>query len=368
MSKTPAKEADCHSARSRRVPAEWERQSAVWMTWPCKPDWWASAREESLESFARLAAVISRYEKVKINCAEPSKNCAAGYSDSRDAAIRIGEAGGNIANVEFYDIPTNDVWCRDSGAVFALSCDNALLALDFKYNSWGGKFPPWELDDALAAKMAKAASAETVDCRKIVCEGGALEFDGEGALLTTECVILNKNRNPNISKAEAEFFLKEACGVSNVIWLRDGLLGDDTDGHIDNLARFTPSGKILAATCEPSNASHANLRENLEILKNTANSQGHPYEILELPVPSEPIIAKGYNGEDRILPASYANYLIVNGAVIMPAYMQKSDAIAAEILQGAFHGREIVPVDCRVFLMEGGAIHCLTQQEPASDK
>ena len=309
------------STNSPRVPAEWEPQDAVWMTWPSGGKWWPEAQDAALNSFAKLASAISQFITVRINCEK------AGMPDAR---ARIEAAGGVEKNISFNICETDDVWCRDSGAVFALSCDNALLALDFKYNSWGGKFPPWELDDALAAKMAKAASAETVDCRKIVCEGGALEFDGEGALLTTECVILNKNRNPNISKAEAEFFLKEACGVSNVIWLRDGLFGDDTDGHIDNLARFTPSGKILAATCEPSNASHANLRENLEILKNTANSQGHPYEILELPVPSEPIIAKGYNGEDRILPASYANYLIVNGAVIMPAYMQKSDAIAAE--------------------------------------
>ena len=149
-----------------RIPAEWEEQSAVWITWPCMPGWWANAREESLESFARLAAIISRYETVKINCPAKSPKACRGYSGPEDAKRRIEKALGNLSNIEFYDIPTNDVWCRDSGAIFALQRNSKLCALDFKYNSWGGKFPPWDLDDALASKMALAAGAEIINCRK----------------------------------------------------------------------------------------------------------------------------------------------------------------------------------------------------------
>ena len=348
-----------------RIPAEWEEQSAVWITWPCMPGWWANAREESLESFARLAAVISRYETVKINCQAKSPKACRGYSGPEDAKRRIEKALGNLSNIEFYDIPTNDVWCRDSGAIFALQRNSKLCALDFKYNSWGGKLPPWDLDDALASKMALAAGAEIINCRKMVCEGGALEFDGKGWLLTTECVVLNSNRNSGFTKAQAEEYLMQSCGIDRIIWLKDGLCGDDTDGHIDNLARFTPCGKILAASCDQSNASYANLQRNLDILKNAACESGKRYEIVELPVPKEPVIAKGYDGKDRILPASYANYLVVNNAVIMPSYSQMSDKFAEEILRSSFPGREIVAIDCRIFLMEGGAVHCLTQQEPA---
>lgn len=339
----------------RYVPAEWVKQDAVWVTWPCSDQWWKNSRAESLSAFANLTAAISRFEKVRVNCA----------ADKTEFARKILRENGrcDFANVEFYPHETNDVWCRDSGAIFRVG-GGVLDALDFKYNAWGEKFPPWDLDDALASKMASAAGVKS-ERVPLTCEGGALEFDGCGTLLTTDCVVLNKNRNPHIDRRAAEKIFAEYCGAEKTVWLSDGLFNDDTDGHIDNLARFAPEGKILAAVCEKSNPSYGQLSANLEILKNASDAEGKRFDVVELPVPSEPIFCKYYDGSERRLPASYANYLVVNGAVLVPTYNLGSDFAAMEIIGGCFGGREIVGVDSRVFLLEGGAVHCLTQQQPS---
>jgi len=337
-----------------RVPAEWETQEAVWITWP-SASWWKDSQSEALSAFAELAAQISRFEKVRINCPAARNAEVLKAVGARTAA--------ELENVELFDHLTNDAWCRDSGAIFFCAENGKLAALDLKYNAWGGKFPPWDLDDALAAKMARAVGAERVDGRELTCEGGGLEFDGEGSMMTTECVVLNPTRN-EISKEAAEKFFFEKLGVRKVIWLTDGLFNDDTDGHIDNLARFAPEGKILAAVCGEDNPSYAQLCENLEVLKSARGADGRRFGIIPLPLPEEPVFSKYYDGSLRRLPASYNNFLPVNGAVLMPAYIQKSDDFAAEILRTAFPKREIVKIDSRTFLKEGGAVHCLTQQQP----
>ena len=338
-----------------RIPAEWEEQEAVWMTWPSQ-EWWKGARNEAIDAFAKLAAAISRFEKLNINCV-PEEESAIMHC--------IGKTpGAEAKRIKLYSHPTNDAWCRDSGCLFRLSPSGLLQALDFSYNAWGGKFPPWDLDDALAEKMAEAAGAELIDARELTLEGGALEFDGAGTLLTTECATLTKSRNPGLSKSGAEALFEKYFGVRNVIWLPEGLANDDTDGHIDNIARFAPGGKILAAVCDDSNPSSSILKRNLEILASSRDSGGRKFDIIELPLPQEPIYATYYDGEERRLPASYANYLLVNGGLIMPSYGGDSDRIAAERLSCAFPGRSIVMVDSRIFLREGGAVHCLTQHQP----
>lgn len=346
------------------VPAEWQSQSAVWMTWNSMSRWWKGVESESFEAFALLAATMSRYECVKINC-DPK---AADF-----AKKLILKKGALEENIKIFPNASDDVWCRDSGAIFAFKSDEKsetkkLCAIDFKYNSWGGKFHPWDKDDALASKMALCADAEQVRVENFICEGGALEFDGKGTLLTTECVMLNPNRNPNFTKNEIEKLFLELCGIEKILWLKDGLEGDDTDGHIDNIARFTPNGKILAATCKKDNLSYKNLSENFEALKNFKSASGEPYDVIPLPLPDEAVNAKA-EGSSRVLPASYANYLLLNNAVILPQFGQtKSDARAAEIIASEFPDRKIELFDCRIFLEEGGAVHCLTQQEPIFEK
>ncbi len=339
-----------------RVPAEWSPQESVWMTWPGGGQWWKGFDREAESAFANLASAVSRFEKVRINCA-PGRIGAV-------SKILRAASGCDFSNVEFFPNETNDVWCRDSGAVFRTG-EGRLDALDFRYNAWGGKFPPWDLDDALAGKMAENAGVEPIRV-PIVCEGGAIEFDGNGTLLTTESVVLNPNRNPSLCRSEAERIFAEYCGVEKTIWLPGGLYNDDTDGHIDNIARFAPGGRLIVSVCGEGNPSCGALSRNLSLLKNASGAGGGRFEIVELPLPEEPIFAKYYDGSNRLLPASYANYLVLNGAVLVPTYSMKSDERALGILKECFSGREVVGVDSRVFLMEGGAVHCLTQQQPAA--
>lgn len=339
-----------------KVPAEWSEQSAVWITWPSQERWWSSCRLEALEAFAGLASKIAEYETVKINC--PPEG-------AREAEKFLIKAGCAMENVIFLPHETDDVWCRDCGAIFRLA-GGKLEAVDFKYNAWGGKFEPFDRDDALAAKMAAACGIDDIRIN-FTCEGGAVETDGNGTLMTTKSVALNPNRNPGISQSEAEEILTQAYGARRVLWLDDGLFNDDTDGHIDNAARFAPGGKIVASVCPPDNPSHESLKRNLQALKRASGADGVAYEVLELPLPDEPLFKTGAGGVREILPAGYANWLVVNGAVLMPSFGQpKSDARAREIIGSAFAGRKIEMIDSRIFLLEGGAVHCLTQQQPAA--
>ncbi len=330
------------------IPAEWQRQSALWLTWPSMSGWWrAKSADDIASAFASLAALISNFELVRINCPLNAQNAAK---------VFLQKAKANFKNIEFFDNLSDDVWCRDSGAIFRINNAN-LEALDFKYNAWGGKFPPWDNDDKLASKMAASAGVNSIRIDEMICEGGALEFDGKGLMMTTDCVVLNPSRNPKLSRLEAENIFKKYCGVSKVIWLKDGLFNDDTDGHIDNIARFTPNGEVLAAFCNNDNPSYTSLNENLQVLKNEITA-----DIVKLPVPDD-FVKHSQSG--KILPASYANYLVINDAVIVPSYAQKySDDRAKSIISDFFKGREIVNMDCRLFIEEGGAVHCLTQQQP----
>jgi agmatine deiminase len=331
-----------------RMPAEWEPQEAVWLSWPLNPNTWPDCISSVEKSYAFFAAQISRFEKVRLNCVAAQQE--------RVRAI-LSEAGVLESNLELFDLPTNDAWCRDHGPVFVKNDETGEVAIaDWKYNAWGGKFPPWDLDNAVPAKIAEA-----LELRRFAIpffgEGGGIEVNGEGLLLTTESVFLNPNRNSGITKAEMESIFRAALGVTDICWLKSGMEGDDTDGHIDTLTRFfKPNAVLTMMEPDVNNPNHAPLQRNYDDLK------AYGLEVVALPSP-KPICPEGWREE--VLPASYANYLIINGAVLVPTYRQpETDNQALKIIEDCHPDREIIAVDCYDILLEGGALHCLSQQQP----
>lgn len=331
-----------------RMPAEWEPQEAVWLSWPLNPDTWPDRIESVEKTYAFFAAQISRFQRVRINCIKSEQPRVLELLRAADVVIQ---------NLELFDIATNDAWCRDHGPVFIKNDATGEVAMaDFKYNAWGGKFPPWDLDDAVPSKISAELKMRRFPV-SLFGEGGGLEVNGTGVLLTTESVCLNANRNPDQSKEEIENVLCEALGVTKVCWLKSGMEGDDTDGHIDTLTRFfKPNGVLTMTEPDVANPNHAPLQRNVDDLK------AFGFEVIPLPSP-KPIRPEGWREE--VLPASYANYLIINGAVLVPTYRQpETDQEALKIIAACHPGREIIPIDCYDILLEGGALHCLSQQQP----
>ncbi len=335
-----------------RMPAEWEPQEAVWLSWPHNLETWPRRFRPIPGVFARIAAEISRREKVRINAARPLQ---------ARARRLIERAGADMARVEFFDHPTNDCWCRDHGPIFVKNDRTGEVALtDWDYNAWGGKYPPYDLDNLVPPRIGRALGLRRFE-KKMVLEGGSIDVNGEGLLLTTEACLLNKNRNPRLSRAEIERALRDYLGVTAVLWLGDGILGDDTDGHIDDLSRFfAPDGIVTAVEPNRRDPNHRILEENLERLRGLRTPKGGRFRIAALPMP-----APRANDGQR-MPLSYANFLVINGAVLMPAFRQpRRDAAAAEVLAGCFPGREVVPIDCLDLVWGLGTLHCISQQQPA---
>ena len=257
-------------------------------------------------------------------------------------------------------MPTNDAWCRDHGPVCLVNRAAGTRLLDhFRYNAWGGKFPPWDLDAAVPEHAAALLGYER-NAVPMVCEGGALESNGAGLLMTTESVMLNPNRNPSMSRAQIGDTLMKSLGMDEILWLKGGLFCDDTDGHIDTLARFVNSNTVLACVAPEGSKNAPMLNENLRRLREYRTRLGRPLDVFPLPLPDPVAPPDGWREET--LPASYANYLLVNGAVLAPSYRQpRNDARAAAIIGEAFPGREVVQIDCADIILEGGALHCLSQ-------
>ncbi len=334
------------------LPPEWAPQAAVWLSWPSNPALWPGRQEAIPSFFAGFAAAISQFEPVRINAA---------LERHADIFALAKKAGARMERVELFDHSTDDVWCRDHGPLFLKSIETGeVVVSDWVFNAWGGKFEPCDKDDATPRRIAHSLGMRCVSHEEIL-EGGAVEVNGARQLLTTESVMLNPNRKLPKDKADIEHILKDGLGVDEIFWLGEGLDGDDTDGHIDNLARFVSDDTILAATAEPSSPSYAALRDNWERLEKLRTKEGKPFNLIALPLPPEPVIAPA---DGRVLPASYVNYLLVNGGVLMPFYGQAADAAAKAILEKAFPGLRVVGLDCRDVLIEGGALHCLSQQQP----
>ncbi len=333
------------------MPAEWEPQEAVWMSWPVDPRLWPGRLEAIQGILANLAAALARHINVRIN-ADPAHH----------AGIRraLKSSRADTLAIELFPHPTNDVWCRDHGPTFVRHRDTGEIALvDWTFNAWGEKFEPHNLDNEVPQRIAESLGLRRFPVN-FTFEGGGLEADGEGRILTTESVALNPNRNPGIMRSQADEILRQSLGADEIIWLPSGLEGDDTDGHIDTLTRFTAPGTLLTAV-EPnrSDPNHAILEQNKQLLIDAG------LEVIDLPQPP-PIPAPSGWRESR-LPGTYANFLITNGAVLAPVYgFRKEDDHALGILRQAFPGHKVTPFDCREILLEGGAIHCLTQQQPAA--
>ncbi|MEM1085394.1 MAG: agmatine deiminase family protein [Verrucomicrobiota bacterium] len=337
------------------MPPEWAPQEAVWLSWPVEDPrhWGGGKRALILERFAELATTISRFETVRINAAEESH-----------AEIRKLCSAAAPEHLELFDHDHNDVWCRDHGPIFVRNDASGEVAItDWKFNAWGGKFPPWDADDSIPRQIAESLGMRRFEAPMIL-EGGAIELNGNGQLLTTEAVLLNPNRNSELGRAEIEAILKGFLGVREILWLERGIKGDDTDGHIDDLARFVSDSVIVAASEKDERSpNYQPLRDNFQRLRQFQTPDGRPFELVELPMP-EACEIPGWRLP--VLPASYANFLIVNGGVLVPTFRQpKNDDRALGILGELFPDRKLVGIDSLDLIEEGGALHCLSQQQPA---
>lgn len=332
------------------MPAEWEKQSATWLSWPSNEKLWPGHYHLVPAKFAEFAAAISKFQPVKINASGKLK---------AEAEKLLKEARADLSVIELVDIATDDVWCRDHGPIFVKNDQTGELAItDWEFHGWGGKFEA-SLDNQVPQKIAKHIGLKCFSFA-FELEGGGIEVTGDGRLLTTEAVQNNPNRAEGRNDAEFHHAIKEGLSIDEILWIGEGLDNDDTDGHIDNLARFISPQSIIAVTEQNSSSPNFHrLQKNLDRLGQMKTKAGSKFDVIALPLP-EPIHLAG-----RDLPPSHANFLIVNDGVLVPLYGQKSDDVAMGILQDCFPKHKMVGIDCRVLLIEGGALHCLSQQQPA---
>ena len=337
-----------------RLLPEWAPQSGVMLTWPRSDGDWSPDYASVERCHTQLAKEISLREQVVIVCMD----------DGHAERIRqlVKNAGGRPERLHLFPFPSNDAWARDHGPISVLK-DGRPVLLDFIFNGWGSKYPH-EQDNQLTLKLhARGAFGNApVESIRLVMEGGSIEVDGEGTLLTTESCLLNPNRNPDLKRAQIESQLQNYLGVDRILWLKHGAIdGDDTDGHIDTLARFCDAQTIAYQACDDQDDPHYQTLKAMEAeLQALRRKNGEAYRLVPLPWP-----AAIHDDSGRRLPATYANFLIVNGAVLVPTYNDAADAGALKALAGAFLGRSIVPVMCRPLIYQYGSLHCVTMQLPA---
>lgn len=333
------------------MPAEWEPHGATWLSWPHNRSTWPGCFAQVEPAMADVVAALAESEDVYINVLGPEhEQHVRGLLRDRAPPERL----------RYFRVPTNDAWIRDHGAIFVCgpSSETPLIALDFEYNAWGGKYPPYDSDRDVACCMAEALGVPRF-ASTAVLEGGSVDVNGAGTLITTEQCLLNPNRNPTLSRADIEGLLRECFGVDRIIWLGEGIDGDDTDGHVDDLTRFVARDTVVTVVernaADPNFAPLTANRRRLEALEHSGDAA---LGVVELPMP-EP----QYNRGER-LPASYANFYVANACVLMPAFACAADDAAREVLETCFPGRRIVGIDCRTLVAGLGALHCLTQQVP----
>ena len=335
---------------NRRLPAEWEEQDGVLLAWPHKDSDWHPVLHKVEPVFIEIAKQISLFERVLIIA--PDRNMVEN---------KLRPAGASMDQVTVYEIDSNDTWTRDFGPITVLEGEKPLL-LDFFFNGWGLKFAA-DQDNQATRRLhqAGAFSATPLESVGLVLEGGSIESDGHGTLLTTEECLLGPNRNPHLSKKEIETALCKTLGSTNVLWLGSGFLsGDDTDSHIDTLARLCPEDTLLYVACPDEQDLHFSaLRQMASELESFRTRDGNPYRLIPLPWPSP-----SHDEEGQRLPATYANFLIINGAVLVPTYQDNNDAAAIAAIGEAFPGRTIIGIDCLPLIEQHGSLHCLTMQIP----
>jgi agmatine deiminase len=346
-----------HPADHFKMPAEWEPHTAVWLSWPVRdPRHWGGAKSTVIEQkFAEIAAAISHSETVRIN---------ANPGDEQRIASLCNAAGADPSHLEIFTHPHNDVWCRDHGPIFVKNqATGEIRATDWEFNAWGGKFPPWDLDNKIPGAIASSLGMPAIR-GGMVLEGGAIEVNNRSQLLTTEAVLLNPNRNPALDRAAIEARLRETLGASEIIWLSRGIEGDDTDGHIDDLARFTSDDIIIAChEADRSSPNHSVLDDNLGRLRDFRDATGRAFDVATIHLP-EACEVPGWRLP--VLPASYVNFLILNHTVLVPTFRQhRNDQRALDIIREHFPDRSIHGIDCLDLVEEGGTLHCISQQQPA---
>jgi agmatine deiminase len=338
-----------------RFPAEFAPHEATWLSWPHKEASWPGKIQAIYPVYAEFASRLAESEKVRINVADEAMK--------QQAVQHLQNAGAPLGRIEFFFHPTNDAWCRDHGPAFVVNPDapagQKKAVVDWNYNAWGGKYPPHDLDDVIPTRIAEHFRLPVFH-PGIVMEGGAVDFNGRGAVLTTTSCLLNPNRNPHLQQRQIEEYLIDFYGVEQIIWLGDGIVGDDTDGHIDDLTRFVNEDTVVTVVEENrADENYTALRENLETLKKVRLLNGRPLNIVELPMPS-PVVY-----ENTRLPASYANFYIANQYVVVPTFRDANDSRALQLLQDCFPGRQVIGLDSVDIIWGLGSFHCLSQQEPA---
>lgn len=343
-------------------PAEFELQTALWLSWPHKEESWPGKLHTIYNPYAEFILRVASHQKVCINVADSAmEEFALNAIVNSVYAKSIFNLTELLANVKFYHHPTNDAWCRDHGPAFLVNRDRReKVIVDWGYNAWGDKYPPYDLDDVIPTKIGEALGMPVFH-PGIVMEGGSVEFNGKGTLMTTKACLLNENRNPHLNQSQIEQYLVHYYGVDHILWLGDGIVGDDTDGHIDDITRFVNEDTVVTVVEEnKSDENYGLLQENLSLLKGMRLETGKQVNIIELPMP-KPVIY-----EDQRLPASYANFYISNNNVIVPTFRDAvNDDKALTILQEVFKTREVVGIDSTDLIWGLGSFHCLSQQEPA---
>ncbi|KAF0219235.1 MAG: agmatine [Geobacteraceae bacterium] len=334
----------------RRLPAEWEEQDGVLLAWPHEESDWHPVLDLVEPVFIEIARLISMFEQTVIVA-----------PDDREVKQKLEQAGANMSNVRLYRIETNDTWARDFGPITVLENGSPGI-LDFGFNGWGLKFAA-NLDNLITSRLHRAGAFNGTPLTTVglILEGGSIESDGAGTILTTAECLLSPNRNPHMSRKELEAALAELLGADRLLWLENGFLaGDDTDSHVDTLARLAPNDTIVYVTCDDPADEHYQALKAMEAeLEGFRTRDGRPFRLIPLPWP-EP----KHDGEGERLPATYANFLVINNAVLVPTYRDKNDNSALEAIKEAFPGRSIIGVDSLPLILQHGSLHCVTMQLP----
>ncbi len=327
------------------MPAEWAPHSRCWMAWPCRKALWGEGLEPARDAYAEVAKAIAEFEPVTM---------IANPEDVAEVSLRF------TSGVSCLPMAHDDSWMRDTGPSFLIDGKGGLAGVDWRFNAWGEKYEVYDKDAAVAANVLEHLKVEGFPA-PMVLEGGAIHVDGEGTVLATEQCLLNPNRNPNLWREEIERILGQHLGVKTVIWLGEGLVDDETDGHVDNLACFVKPGVVLALrSSDPKDANHKALADNIERLRNATDAKGRELEVIEVEQPKARTDKAG-----RRLALSYINFYIANGGIVMPSFEDPADQKAYESVVKCFPEREVVQLPALDIVAGGGGMHCITQQQPA---
>jgi agmatine deiminase len=332
-------------------PAEFAKHDATWLSWPHKEASWPGKIELIYPNYCQFIKELTQSEIVRININDEAMKAFA--------VEHLQKANVDISKVEFYLNPTNDAWCRDHGPAFLIHPNGQKAIVDWNYNAWGNKYPPYDLDDIIPTLIGREFNLPVFH-PGIVMEGGSVEFNGKGTILTSTACLLNPNRNPHLNQAQIEKYLCDYYGAEQVLWIGEGIVGDDTDGHIDDTVRFVNEDTVLTVVEEnKQDENYQLLQDNLKQLKQLRLLNGRQLNIIELPMPDK------VEYEGQRLPASYANFYIANHAVIVPVFNCKKDAVALDIIQQSFKDRKVIGIDSTDIIWGLGSFHCMSQQEPS---